>query len=166
MDLPEISRRLAALVTEYSQPGPVDEGTSAPPSISKAEVMVIRRSLAAHHESPVPSDRQPSQPLRFWLFGGRWCGDCRQEIPKLVQVLVDVLFDDGPEAVPGPLEFKYFAVPIDKAFPTTSIKMKKVTSLPTLVLMKGEKELGRIVERPRQGWAMDLLEICQEIPHL
>lgn len=98
--------------------------------------------------APVESLKTSAHNLRFIVFLGTWCSDSKAEVPKY---------------------FKFFDalhVPADHITMFGLDRMKKaenrdaesygVTKVPTLVVISGKTEIGRIVEQPRQGIEEDI----------
>ncbi len=54
-----------------------------------------------------------------------------------------------------------FAMDTHKKAPGIDIKAIDVKLVPTLIIYKGEKELGRIIESPKVSLEADLLEIIK-----
>ncbi|MHC1741535.1 MAG: thioredoxin family protein [Syntrophobacteraceae bacterium] len=91
------------------------------------------------------------EPMSIIMFLGTWCGDSQRESPKLLKILeaaknskisitmygVDAAKDDG-----GGLTKKY-----------------DIQRVPTIIFLKGGKELGRIIEYPKDTMEEDFLAI-------
>jgi thiol-disulfide isomerase/thioredoxin len=89
------------------------------------------------------------------VFMGTWCGDSRREVPRLIKILdycnvpderlnlIMVDYQDGAY----------------KQSPQHEEKGKQIFRVPCIIVMSGKKEIGRIVESPRNGLEKDLLEI-------
>ncbi len=84
------------------------------------------------------------------LFFGTWCEDSQEQVPRLMKV-----FDR--------LELPFsslllYAVDEEKKEPQKEIQNFRIERVPTLVLLKKGKELGRIVEHPQsESLEKDLL---------
>ena len=91
--------------------------------------------------------------LKMTLVLGTWCHDSHQQVPRMIKLLEEVKF---------PMEnIKIFAVDTYKKAPGIDVKMIDVKLVPTLIIYKGEKELGRIIESPKVSLEADLLEILK-----
>ena len=89
------------------------------------------------------------------VFMGTWCGDSRREVPRLIKILdycnvaderlklIMVDYQDGAY----------------KQSPQHEEKGKQIFRVPSIVVMSGNKEIGRIVESPRKSMEKDLLDI-------
>ncbi|MBC7828595.1 MAG: thioredoxin family protein [Chitinophagaceae bacterium] len=94
---------------------------------------------------------------RFVIFMGTWCGDSRQEVPKIYRLL------------------EYCAVPtsniqlvnldihdsVYKQSPTHEEKGLDIHRVPDLLIYENKTEIGRIVEKPVNSWERDLLAIVE-----
>jgi len=93
--------------------------------------------------------------LTIEIFFGSWCGDSKREVPRLVKVLSSV---SVPEK-----QIKLIGVggtdSIYKRSPNGEDKGKGVYRVPTFIIYKAGKELGRINEFPVYTFERDLLAI-------
>ncbi|MEO7310046.1 MAG: thioredoxin family protein [Chitinophagaceae bacterium] len=72
------------------------------------------------------------------IFGGTWCEDTHQLLPKYLSLLEAAKFPDN----------RLTLVTVDRAKTTVGNlhKLFNITNVPTCILMKDGKEVGRIVE--------------------
>lgn len=85
---------------------------------------------------------------------GTWCGDSHREIPRLMKIL-DTL--DFPEN-----QLQILAVDRQKTAPNDEHKKFNIKFVPTVIVLKDGKEIGRIVENPTTGYLeRDLLAIIK-----
>lgn len=92
------------------------------------------------------------------IFLGTWCGDSRREVPRMLKVLdscgwdatrLELIFVDGrPEHY--------------KQSPQHEEAGKNILRVPTFIIRKGEKEVGRIIETPTISLEADLWKIIRE----
>ncbi len=91
--------------------------------------------------------------LKMILVLGTWCHDSHIQVPRMLKLL---------EAIKFPMSsLEIFAMDTHKKAPGIDIKGIDVKLVPTLIIYKGEKELGRIVESPKVSIEADLLEIIK-----
>lgn len=84
-------------------------------------------------------------------FLGTWCGDSRREVPRFYKILDKVDFNmDNLEMI---------AVNRSKKTPDNLQKDYNIVRVPTFIFYKKEKEIGRIVEYPRESLEKDILKI-------
>lgn len=84
---------------------------------------------------------------------GTWCDDSRDQVPRLFKVLEVSGYE--PERV------RWIAVDRQKKAPETEVPTLNIERVPTIILMRGGKELGRIIETPIASIEEDLLRILQ-----
>jgi hypothetical protein len=84
---------------------------------------------------------------------GTWCGDSRRELPRLWRAL------DLAGAVPFAL--RYIGVDRDKTAPGFDRAALRIERVPTFVVSRGGREVGRIVERAPDGLERELLALLQ-----
>ncbi len=83
------------------------------------------------------------------VYFGTWCHDSQREIPQLLDLL-DKFKGDVPFAV------RFVGVNKDKTEPRQLLAGEQVLSLPTFVVTRQGREVGRIVQRPPRGLGTDL----------
>ena len=91
---------------------------------------------------------------RIEVYMGTWCPDSVREVPKLLKI-DDVLKQKYGKSIP--LEF--VAIDKSKTKPEALLAGKNVEKVATFIYYRGERELGRIVERPAGLFEDDLLVI-------
>ncbi|MCC2604596.1 thioredoxin family protein [Planctobacterium marinum] len=100
---------------------------------------------------PSPADIEHIKKLtgkELLVMFGNWCHDSQREIPRLLKLLDS----SGVELQ----KLTLLAVDRTKQEPSGKAKANRLKYTPTIVLLEGDKELGRIVERPRTTLAQDL----------
>jgi thiol-disulfide isomerase/thioredoxin len=86
---------------------------------------------------------------------GTWCEDSHREIPRLMKILDEVQY---PEK-----KLTLLAVNRKRESPTGEEGLYNIQKVPTIIVFKYGKELGRIIEMPKSGWLeRDLLEILRK----
>lgn len=133
-----------------------------PDSVGYVEAGVILSHYPALQDnydrySPTPSEISDINLLEgkdLLVMFGTWCHDSEREIPRLLKLL-DV----------SDVELKsltLLAVDKNKQEPTGKAKRWRLKYTPTIVVTEGEKELGRIIEKPRVSLASDLADIVNQ----
>ena len=89
------------------------------------------------------------------VFMGTWCGDSRREVPRLIKILDYCNVPDESLKLIM-LDYQDGAY---KQSPQHEEKGKQIFRVPCMIVMSGNKEIGRIVESPRNGLEKDLLDI-------
>lgn len=85
------------------------------------------------------------------LFGS-WCSDSRREVPRLWKAL-DLMSDQGGAP---PFKLRYVAVDREKKQPAAELSACGVRYLPTFIVRRDGREVGRIVETSPNGVEKDL----------
>lgn len=89
------------------------------------------------------------------VFFGTWCGDSHRELPRLIKILDTVKY---PEE-----KLTLIAVNRKKETPDGEDLPYNIKRVPTIILKKYGKEVGRIIESPTSGsLEKDLLEIIKK----
>ncbi len=84
------------------------------------------------------------------VVGATWCSDTHLELPRFYKVIDDANF---------PRErIKLYFVDRELKDPEMVSKKHKIKKVPTFILMKGDKEKTRIVEKPKESIEKDLLK--------
>lgn len=91
--------------------------------------------------------------VTLYIFFGTWCRESKKYIPGLMKSLqlADSKF----------IETKYMGTDRQKKVPAELLKMFNIKYIPTVVVLKGDKEIGRIVEKPLQPIEADLVQILK-----
>ena len=90
--------------------------------------------------------------LYFILFGGTWCEDTHFVLPKFFKIQEAAAFPESRIAM--------FALDRYKKMPNPVAEALGVYHVPTIIVMKDGKELGRVVEYGKTGyWDKELAEI-------
>jgi hypothetical protein len=86
------------------------------------------------------------------VFLGTWCSDSRREVPRFWRAL-----DAGGGLVP--FEIELVGVDRDKREPADRVSAADVRYVPTFVVRRGGREVGRVVEGSPEGIERDLLDL-------
>ena len=84
--------------------------------------------------------------LRIDVFFGTWCHDSQREVPKFIKLLEN---NNRVETTLVALDYK-------KSDPKGLSKTKGVKFTPTFIIHKNNKEVGRIIERPKKSLVADI----------
>ena len=89
------------------------------------------------------------------VFMGTWCEDSRRDFPRLMKILEEVKYPENKLAI--------IAVNRKKESPTGDEARYNLQKVPTIIVEKYGKELGRIIEMPTTGYIeRDLVEILKK----
>jgi len=82
---------------------------------------------------------------------GSWCGDSRRQVPKFLKI-EDLLGDH-------PLPATYVGVHKQRELRGDSVKGKDIQGIPSFIVYRDGKEIGRITEIPKDSMEGDLASI-------
>ena len=89
------------------------------------------------------------------LFLGTWCSDSKRDVPRLMKILDEIKY---PES-----KLQIIAVNRKKESPNGEEVKYNVKNVPTIIVERYGKEVGRIVEHTKTGAVeKDLLEIISK----
>lgn len=92
-----------------------------------------------------------SEDVNLLLFSGSWCGDSKSEVPKIFK-----LFESANISLD---KIKLYGVDRNKLEPTGTAEKYKIKRVPTLLVLRNGKEIGRIIEYPKTSWEEDIFQI-------
>lgn len=92
---------------------------------------------------------------RLELYLGTWCDDSREQVPRLWAALDAAGFAYGEDA------WQQVCVDETKTEPAGPVHARGIEYVPTLIVWRGDRELGRVVETPAGSWAADLLGLLR-----
>ncbi len=93
--------------------------------------------------------------VQFVVFGGTWCEDTQFILPKFFKLQEMSGLSDDQFTLFGVNEAKKSLGHITEAF--------GITNVPTIIVMKDNKEIGRVVEYGKTGkWDVELAEILMK----
>ena len=89
------------------------------------------------------------------LVMGTWCEDSHREVPRFFKILEELKYPDGKLTI--------IAVNRKKEAPNGEEGPFNIQKVPTIIVQKYGKEIGRITESPSTGYLeRDLLEILKK----
>lgn len=84
--------------------------------------------------------RAIEQPVRLQVVLATWCGDSRQHVPRLLKAI---------ERANNPnLAVELTGIGPDFLSPMQVVQNQNVTNVPTVIVRRGESEIGRFIETP------------------
>lgn len=86
------------------------------------------------------------------VFLGTWCGDSGREVPRFWRAL-----DESGGTLP--FQVRYIAVDESKKQPAEAVTGSDIRYVPTFIVHRGGREVGRIVEESPNGIEKDLLAL-------
>ncbi len=113
------------------------------PAWEKAEKAYVPDPAAAD------SIRAYDQPLKILVFFGTWCSDSRRNVPRFLKSA-----EENKN-----IQISFYAVDRKIKSGTGLAQKYNVKRVPTFIVLKDNKEIGRIVEHPVVSVERDLLAI-------
>jgi thiol-disulfide isomerase/thioredoxin len=102
--------------------------------------------------SIVTTFKNAKDSLQFVLFGGTWCDDTQYILPKFFKL-------QETSGVPDSA-ITFFGVDRSKKTLGNIADAFHITNVPTIIIMKNGKELGRVIEYGKTGkWDKELADI-------
>lgn len=117
---------------------------AALPDWAQAEAQSNPDAAAAQALAAVPPGAEVT------IFLGTWCGDSRREVPRLWKALA------GADV---PFEIHYIGVDREKKEPVAPVTNNDIRYVPTFIVYREGREVGRIVEESPNGIEKDLLAL-------
>ncbi|ROH99720.1 TlpA family protein disulfide reductase [Chryseobacterium daecheongense] len=89
------------------------------------------------------------------VFMGTWCEDSHRDFPRLMKILEELKYPDNKLTI--------IAVNRKKESPTGDEGRYNIQKVPTIIVEKYGKEIGRIIEMPTTGYIeRDLVDILKK----
>ena len=92
--------------------------------------------------------------VRIKVFMGTWCSDSQREVPAFYKILNQLDFDIT--------KLEVIAVSQEKDTPDKLEEGFNIEYVPTIIIYKNEKEIGRFVEFAQETLEKDILAILNE----
>jgi len=89
--------------------------------------------------------------IEITIVMGTWCSDSRREVPRFYRILDELAFDEDLVSL--------FCVNREKLLENGDISSLNIELVPTIIIFKQEKEVGRIIETPTETLEIDLKKI-------
>jgi len=92
--------------------------------------------------------------LTVTIVMATWCGDSREQVPRFYKI-----FDMLEHSFPDP---DLICVDKDKKAPDVSLEGMNIERVPTFIFYFNGRELGRIIETPKETIEKDMLSILKK----
>jgi thiol-disulfide isomerase/thioredoxin len=85
---------------------------------------------------------------------GTWCGDSKEQVPRFIRILDELKYKTG----------KISFLCVDRQFKDEKIIVgnREIEKVPTIIIYRKKKNLGKIIEIPMLSLEKDLLEILSK----
>ncbi len=87
------------------------------------------------------------------IIMGTWCSDSKMEVPHFYKILDYLKYPTD--------KVKLIMVDRDINAPGTNVKDLEVDRVPTIIFSRNNKEIGRIIEFPRESFEIDMMRILK-----
>ncbi|WP_252736012.1 thioredoxin [Aestuariibacter sp. A3R04] len=126
--------------------------------ISQQQLLSHYPAFKDSYNAYTPSDSEVSaiaslQGYTVLVLFGSWCHDSEREVPRLLKTL-DTSGQDN-------IDIQLIAVNRQKRDPQGIALSHELKYTPTFILMQGNKELGRVIEKPSRTIAEDLQALTE-----
>ncbi len=92
--------------------------------------------------------------VKIKIILGTWCSDSRREVPRFLRILDELKYDQ--------INLTMVCVNRDKKTDGTEIDNLNIELVPTFIIYRREKEIGRIEESPKTTLESDLKNILKK----
>ncbi len=97
-------------------------------------------------ESDIADVKAWPNDLHIDVYFGTWCHDSQREVPHFLKILAEKT----------ELSNRLIGLDYEKSEPNGTAKSHSIKYTPTFVVYQNNKEIGRIVERPKVSLAADI----------
>jgi thiol-disulfide isomerase/thioredoxin len=92
--------------------------------------------------------------LQFLVFGGTWCSDTQRELPRFIKIC-DAMGVQSDR-------MQLFMLDLQKKSAYIHVKVWQITAVPTFIVLRNGREIGRIVETPQESLEKHLRKIIKQ----
>ncbi|MDR9418517.1 thioredoxin family protein [Gracilimonas sp.] len=128
--------------------------------VSQAEILENNRIYSIYKDRYQPEEsainylKTYDDSVDVMVFWGSWCKESKKHIPSLIKTL--------ELAGNAKINTQYIGVDVSKEFPQEFLNKFDIKYIPTVVVLKGNAELGRIEEEPQLSIETDFVQILQK----
>ncbi len=97
--------------------------------------------------------RKVNVDYKILVIFGYWCKDSQRHVPEFIKTMW--------EAGNPRFTYEFIEVPRERPLRKVVYKRYKIERIPTFIVYRNGKEVGRIIERPRRSIEEDLAEILR-----
>lgn len=149
---------LVALISACSVSG-VSQQPDAVGNISPQLLLAHYPVFSANYNSYSPSEEEIDavaalSGYSLLVLFGTWCHDSEREVPRLLKTIDAAGLDN--------IDIQLMAVDRNKRDPQGIALRHKLRYTPTFIVLKDDKELGRVIERPKITVSQDLQAIATQ----
>ena len=95
--------------------------------------------------------KKNNEEFRIKIIMASWCGDSKEQVPRFYKILDKIKFGED----------KIELIAVDRTISAGGIDISKldIERVPTFIFYRNGKEIGRIIETPRETLEKDMLKI-------
>jgi hypothetical protein len=92
--------------------------------------------------------------IRYVIVAGTWCGDSKRQLPRLFKIFDAAHISDK--------HVRMYGVDRSKKSDKKELERYAVQYVPTIIVLRNDREIGRIVESPVETLEADLVAILRQ----
>lgn len=125
--------------------------------ISRKDILAGRKIYNQNYvdyvpkSDPVQAIHNCSQPIEIKVIFGDWCKDSKKHVPAFIKTME---FADNKA-----IQIVYINVDRQKKEPADLLQGLDIQNVPTFIVYSEGKEIGRIVESPKQNIEQDIADL-------
>jgi thioredoxin 1 len=135
VEVPSIKKNI--LIGDFDKKGLELVGFKSEYTLTDKEKKVVKRISKKHAEKEV----------FFKVYAGTWCADTEKQLPLFLAFYDEVVMRK---------ELQMIALDLQKTSPLSDEKTDDVKFVPTIIVYIDDKEVGRVVEKPKAGLLEDI----------
>ena len=89
--------------------------------------------------------------IKITIVMGTWCSDSHREVPRFFKILDQLNYDQK--------NITLICVDRKKSAPSGDVDKLNIELVPTMIFYKDDKEIGRVIESPKESLEKDILKI-------
>ncbi|MBA6389574.1 thioredoxin family protein [Colwellia sp. BRX10-3] len=149
---PAILSSIILVVLSACANSQVDKTAMAIGEVSQQQLMSEHKSFQQSYQTFQLSDNEIAE-IKGWpndlhieVYFGSWCHDSQREVPRFFKMVAE-----SPT-----LSNRLIGLDYEKSEPNGSAKKHDIKYTPTFIVYQGDKEIGRIIERPNVSLTADI----------
>jgi thiol-disulfide isomerase/thioredoxin len=131
-------------------------GTAVRASLEEPAFPWFKKGYDAYKPAPVPMKliKSLGPTLHIEVFGGTWCDDTHELLPKFYKIADEAKIKDA--------QITLHLVNRDKKTKDGTSEKYKIVNVPTYIIIQNGKEIGRIVETVKTSIEADMAAILTD----
>src|SRR5262245_26513204 len=158
----QVQSQTAAADSQSMEPDKSDDHNFLPlGEMTSAQIIAGSRIFNMRYVDYVPNSdavqfiHNLQKPVEIKVFWGDWCKESKKYVPAFIKSME---FAENPK-----ITITYFNLSRDKKEPASDIAGWNIVNIPTFIVISNGKEIGRVVETPKDSVEQDLAEILRQV---